>query len=166
MPEAELIYDQYKDLVFGYLIRLCHDRDLAEDLTQETFYAALKQWDTFEKRSETGTWLCSIARNQYFLLLRKAGRQRKMLEKQQTATAEEDFTEKLMDRITAFDAYKALHQLKEPYREILTLRLFSELGYREIGELFEKSEEWARVMCFRAKRMIVEKMREETTHES
>ena len=131
MPEAELIYDQYKDLVFGYLIRLCHDRDLAEDLTQETFYAALKQWDTFEKRSETGTWLCSIARNQYFLLLRKS-----------------------------------LHRLKEPYREILTLRLFSELGYREIGELFEKSEEWARVMCFRAKRMIVEKMREETTHES
>ena len=53
MPEAELIYDQYKDLVFGYLIRLCHDRDLAEDLTQETFYAALKQWDTFEKRSAT-----------------------------------------------------------------------------------------------------------------
>ena len=84
-----------------------------------------------------------------------------MLEKQQAVTAEEDFTEKLMNRITAFDAYKALHRLKEPYREILTLRLFSELGYREIGELFEKSEEWARVMCFRAKRMVVDKMREE-----
>ncbi len=166
MPETELIYDQYKDLVFGYLIRLCHDRDLAEDLTQETFYIALKQWGTFEKRSEAGTWLCAIARNQYYLLLRKVRRQRKTLEKQRNVVIEEDFTEKLMDRITAFDAYKALHQLQEPYREILTLRLFSELGYREIGELFEKSEEWARVMCFRAKRMIMEKMREETTHDS
>lgn len=165
MPETELIYDQYKDLVFGYLIRLCHDRDLAEDLTQETFYVALKQWSTFEKRSETGTWLCAIARNQYFLLLRKVRKQRKLLEKQRNLVIEEDFTEKLMDRITAFDAYKALHQLKEPHREILTLRLFSELGYREIGELFEKSGEWARIMCFRAKRMIMEKMREETKHE-
>ena len=82
LPEAEVIYDQYKDLVFGYLIRLCHNRDLAEDLTQETFYAAIRQWDTFRKQSNTGTWLCSIARNQYYLLLRKADKQRKLLEKQ------------------------------------------------------------------------------------
>ena len=165
MPEAEVIYDQYKDLVFGYLIRLCHNRDLAEDLTQETFYAAIRQWDTFRKQSNTGTWLCSIARNQYYLLLRKADKQRKLLEKQQAEAAEEDFTEKLMDRITAFDAYKILHRLKEPYREILTMRLFSELSFREIGDLFEKTEDWARVMCFRAKRMIVEQMKEETKNE-
>ena len=151
MPEAEVIYDQYKDLVFGYLIRLCRNRDLAEDLTQETFYAAIRQWDTFRKDSDTGTWLCSIARNQYYLLLRKADKQRKLLEKQQAEAAEDDFTEKLMDRITAFDAYKILHRLKEPYREI--------------GELFERSEDWARVMCFRAKRMIVEQMKEETKNE-
>ena len=165
MPEAEVIYDQYKDLVFGYLIRLCHNRDLAEDLTQETFYAAIRQWDTFRKQSNTGTWLCSIARNQYYLLLRKADKQRKLLEKQQAEAAEEDFTEKLMDRIMAFDAYKILHRLKEPYREILTMRLFSELSFREIGDLFEKSEDWARVMCVRAKRMIVEQMKEETKNE-
>ena len=165
MPEAEVIYDQYKDLVFGYLIRLCRNRDLAEDLTQETFYAAIRQWDTFRKDSDTGTWLCSIARNQYYLLLRKADKQRKLLEKQQAEAAEDDFTEKLMDRITAFDAYKIRHRLKEPYREILTMRLFSELGYREIGELFERSEDWARVRCFRAKRMIVEQMKEETKNE-
>ena len=70
-----------------------------------------------------------------------------------------------MDRITAFDAYTILHRLKEPYREILTMRLFSELSFREIGDLFEKTEDWARVMCFRAKRMIVEQMKEETKNE-
>lgn len=51
MLDAEEAYQQYRDMVYGYLIRLCRDRDLAEELTQETFYQAMKNWKRYEGKS-------------------------------------------------------------------------------------------------------------------
>ena len=48
MLDAEEAYQQYRDMVYGYLIRLCRNRDLAEELTQETFYQAMKNWKRYE----------------------------------------------------------------------------------------------------------------------
>ena len=72
MLDAEAVYQQYRDMVYGYLFRLCQNHDLAEELTQETFFQALKRWNKFQGKSDIGTWLCSIARNQYYLLFRKS----------------------------------------------------------------------------------------------
>lgn len=71
MLDAEEAYQQYRDMVYGYLIRLCRDRDLAEELTQETFYQAMKNWKRYEGKSSVGTWLCAIARNQFLRIMRK-----------------------------------------------------------------------------------------------
>ena len=53
---------------------------------------------------------------------------------------------------------KILHDLQEPYKEVFMLRVMGEVSYRDIGQLFSKSESWARVTYYRAKKMIVEKM--------
>ena len=151
MPEAEVIYDQYKDLVFGYLIRLCRNRDLAEDLTQETFYAAIRQWDTFRKDSDTGTWLCSIARNQYCLALRKPA---PLSLETAPEPASPDFSDAVANRSLAMSAYRALHRLPEPYREVFSLRTFCDLSHKDVAELFGKSESWARVTFYRAKQKL------------
>ena len=71
MLDAEEAYQQYRDMVYGYLIRLCRDRDLAEELTQETFYQAMKNLKRYEGKSSVGTWLCAIARNQFLRIMRK-----------------------------------------------------------------------------------------------
>ena len=71
MLDAEEAYQQYRDMVYGYLIRLCRDRDLAEELTQETFYQAMKNWKRYEGKSSVGTWLCAIARNQFLRIMRR-----------------------------------------------------------------------------------------------
>ena len=44
-----------------------------------------------------------------------------------------------------------LHNLNEPYKEVFTLRMFGELPYSQIGELFEKTDSWARLIFYRAK---------------
>lgn len=158
MSDPETAYRQYRDIVYGYLVRLCHDRDLAEELTQETFYQAVKRWKKYEGKSKISTWLCGIARNQFLLVMRK-----------QPATSLDDvpepsvpdFSEMVADRSMAMNAYKALHRLPEPYREVFTLRTFCEISCKEIAELFGKSDSWARVTVYRAKQMLMDAMKGE-----
>ena len=78
---------------------------------------------------------------------------------------EPDFSEAIIHRGLAIDAYKALHHLPEPYREVFTLRIFSDLNYREIAEVFGKSESWARVTCYRAKHMLQDALKGANSHE-
>ena len=162
MLDAEAVYRQYRDMVYGYLFRLCQNHDLAEELTQETFFQALKRWNKFQGKSDIGTWLCSIARNQYYLLFRKSKEEPFTIIDQEP---EPDFSEAIIHRGLAIDAYKALHHLSEPYREVFTLRTFSDLNYREIAEVFGKSESWARVICYRAKRMLQDALKGANSHE-
>ena len=157
MPDAGIVYQQYRDMVYGYLFRLCQNHDLAEELTQETFYQALKKWNAFRGQSDIGTWLCSIARNQYYQLFRKKKEQPAEDPDRETAP---DFAEMVINRGMAMDAYKALHHLPEPYREVFSLRTFSDLNYREISEVFGKTESWARVTFYRAKAALRKELTE------
>ena len=162
MPDAEAVYQQYRDRVYGYLFRMCRNHDLAEEFTQETFYQALKQWDRFEGRSDIGTWLCAIARRQYFMILRKPVPEPV---EDLPDPASPDFAESVANRSIALNAYKALHCLQEPYREVFTLRLFSELSFREIAEVFGKTESWARVTSYRAKQMLADALKGDIQNE-
>lgn len=159
MLEAEAVYRQYWDLIYGYLLRLCRDGDLAQELTQETFFQALKKQNQFRGDSGIGTWLCAIAKNQYYSALRK----RKTLSLDDAPErAGPDFSDGVADHSLAMSAYKALHHLAEPYREVFTLRTFCELGHRDIAELFGKSESWARVTYYRAKQMLAVQLKGES----
>ena len=62
MARFEDAYEQYEALVRGFLTRLCGNRHLAEDLTQETFYQAMRHWNDFRGESSLSTWLCTIAK--------------------------------------------------------------------------------------------------------
>ena len=63
MPEAEEIYQKYAKTVYRYLLSLTNDEDLAEELTQETFYQAIRSSDRFDGSCKLTTWLCAIAKN-------------------------------------------------------------------------------------------------------
>ena len=69
-----------------------------------------------------------------------------------------DLLQNFSDKETAFQVHKVLHRLAEPYKEVFSLRVFGELSFSDISDLFGKSESWARVTYYRAKKMIVEKM--------
>ena len=155
MLDAEAVYQEYRDLVFGYLFRLCRDSDLAQELTQETFYQALKKQNQFRGNSSIGTWLCAIARNQYYSVLRKP---RTLSLDDAAEQAVPDFADFVANHSLAMSAYKALHHLSDPYREVFTLRIFCDLNYRDIAELFGKSESWARVTYYRAKQMLADQL--------
>ena len=141
----------------AYLTRLSGSRELAEELTQETFYQAVKNIDRFDGRCSVNTWLCSIARHLYIDTLRK----RKPVDPlPEEVPSPDDFAETLVRKDQAMIAHRYLHSLEEPYREVFTLRTFCDLSHPQIAELFKKSEAWSRVTYYRARRMLQEAMKE------
>lgn len=162
MPSPEEIYGEYRDMVQKYLFRLCQNAALAEELTQETFYQALRTWHKFEGKSSVGTYLCGIAKRLYWATLRKA----EPLPLQETASPPQpDFVDALIRRDQAMTAHRLLHALPEPYREVFTLRTFCDMSHAQIAEVFHKSESWARVTYYRARQMLQTAMKEENHHD-
>lgn len=160
MEESKTFFEKYYKDVFRFLRGLSANEDLAEELTQETFYRAWKSRDTYKGNADVRVWLCSIAKNLYYTHYKKQ-KSIVVTEVYEDYEAEEkSFVEIIADRETAHEIHRILHDLREPYKEIFSLRIFGELSFREIGELFEKSEHWACVTYHRAREMIVSGMAE------
>ena len=156
----EELYRTYFDIVYRYIRSVSQDGSLAEEVTQETFFKALKKADQFRGDCDVRVWLCQIAKNTLYDHLTKQKKQLlgdEKLEKTESAGGEL-LEEKLAQRSQAMEIHKVLHRLSEPYKEVFSLRTFGELTFREIGMLFGKSENWARVTYYRARVKIREEL--------
>ncbi len=150
MGDFETLYVQYFTDVYKYVLSLCRSESEAEELTQETFFKALQNIDRFQGQCKVYVWLCQIAKNSYFSSLKK----RKRCVPQEEAPEQIAPGEPEQDYLTgeiAFEAQQALHRLGEPYKEVLLLRIFGELPFSRIGQLFGKTESWARVTYHRGR---------------
>ncbi|QWG36496.1 MULTISPECIES: RNA polymerase sigma factor [Bacillus cereus group] len=159
MTEFERIYSKYFRDVYSFVLSLSRNEKIAEEITQETFFKALKSIDNFNGHCKINVWLCQIAKNTYFTYLNK---QKRFDTKDITEQASESSIEEmLLNKEKTFLVHKVLHALDEPYKEVFTLRVFGELSFKQISQLFEKTESWARVTFYRAKHKIQDLLREE-----
>lgn len=156
MTDFDEIYTLYFKDVYKYALSLAKNESLAEEITQETFFKALKSIGGFDGKCRLYVWLCQIAKNTYFSLLQK--------EKRRHAFSLE-FTESdanlelgFLRKESALEIHRALHRMDEPYKEVFSLRTFGELSFAQIAELFDKTESWARVTYYRAKLKIKEEL--------
>jgi len=158
VTEFREVYDKYFREVFRFALAITRDESLAEEITQETFYKALEKLDSFDGRCKISVWLCQIAKNTYISMRRK---EKYIVHDADTADIPDtDGLEAcLCERETVFSAHKILHHLEEPYKEVFSLRVFGELSFRQIAELFGKTEGWARVTYHRARLRIKEELR-------
>lgn len=152
------VYREYSRLVYGYLLSHCGDPSLAEELTQETFYQAVKGSQRFDGSCRISTWLVAIAKNQL-----KAYRRRHPPESELSqVTAESAAAEQeALSRLGSLELLRRLHALAEPAREVVYLRCFGALSFKEIGQVLDKSENWARVTFYRAKERLQKEMEED-----
>lgn len=162
MTDFEKVYKAYFMDVFRYLKKLTRDEHLAEEITSETFFKAMKSLHSFRGDCDIRVWLCQIAKNCYFSYLKK---HRKSIPIEyleaidfsgQTATVEES----IMEHSDALHIHTLLHNLAEPYKEVFMLRVFGELSFKQIGKIFGKTENWACVTYHRARTKIKESMEE------
>ena len=176
MESRAEIYKEYAELVFRFLLAKTGNESLSEELTQETFYQAIKSSDKFDDSCKVSTWLCAIAKNTLLSYIRKNHlyKSGEFSDVSYENLTEESFSQKRMGRATLnsekltvpspeetvletqdkVSIIKALHAVPEPYKEVLYLRIFGNLSFREIGEIMEKTENWARVTFYRGKEKL------------
>ena len=157
MKVTDEVYREYSQMVYKYLFSLTGDARVAEEVTQETFYQAVKSIGSFKGESSVSTWLIGIANNVLRGYFRKQKKQaEEELPKTEIAarggTATEDIVLRSMDTISLM---QAMHRLPEPYREVLHLRLTADLSFKEIGQIMERTENWARVTYYRGKEKLL-----------
>lgn len=151
MKSMEEIYQAHCQTVYRYLLSLTRDEQLAEELTQETFYQAVKSIHRFDGSCKMTTWLCSIAKHQLQVYHRKHPPQAELAERDLIASSPEGDVLSAAGRVQLL---QKLHNLEEPGREVMYLRLFGDLSFREIGQVLNKTENWARVTYYRAKERL------------
>ena len=156
--DFEKIYAKYYQSVYRYLLTLTKNSSIAEEITQETFYKALININKYNSNYQMLTWLCNIAKNTYFSFYKKNKNISKLDNDIKDNT--EDIITKIIDSDTNKELLKIIHKLEEPYKEVFTLRIYCDLSFREIGDLFNKTESWARVTFYRSKIKIKERLNE------
>lgn len=151
MSAMDEIYGEHSKTICRYLLSLTHNADLAEELTQETFYQAVKSIDRYDGSCKMTTWLCAIAKNCLAAYRRKHPQTEELGEQGGTAASAE--TEALSS-VGQVELMRRLHGLNGEVREVMYLRLLGELSFREIGDILSRTENWARVTYYRGKEKL------------
>jgi RNA polymerase sigma-70 factor (ECF subfamily) len=159
-PEFERIYLEHFGAVHQYILKLCRDTRTADEITSDTFFKAMRAIDQFDGKCDVRSWLCQIAKNSYFSYLKEGKRTVTLDSVSEQADAGSELEERIGDAEASIRILKALHTMQEPYKEVFTLRVFGELSFKQIAEIFGKTENWACVTYHRAKSKIQTLMEE------
>ena len=159
MQEFEELYKVHYPQVYKYILKLCQDEILAEEITQETFFKVLKSADSFKGQCKFSVWMCQIAKNTFYSYLKKNKRLADFPIETLTIENDENLESMAADRDMAVKIHEILHFIEEPYREVFWMRTFGELSFAEIADIHKKSESWARVTYHRAKMKIKEELK-------
>ncbi len=164
--EFEELYNTYFKDVYRYVLRLSGDAHVAEEVTSDTFLKALKAIHKFRGDCEVRVWLCQIAKNCFYSYVKSRGKTETIdtAELLQFADPEMSEEERLARQETAKALQDLLHQLPEPYKEVFMWRTYAELSFKQIGQMFGKTDNWACVTYHRAGTML-RKGLEESEHE-
>lgn len=155
MLDFEVVFQKNNLFVFRFLMKLCGDVSLAEELTQETFFRAYMNIAALRNEDKVTVWLCQIAKNTYFAWFNEQKRKQRvsqLISEDSTPDIAELFEEKEL----AGRAFSVLDSLEELYKEVFMLSVFGGLSLKDISAMFGKSESWARVTYYRAKQKIME----------
>ena len=158
MLDMDAAYKDYANYVFKFLMTLCMEENTAEELTQETFYQAVRTANKYDGSCKISTWLCQIAKHLWYQEL--ARRQRKSA----VPLADLNGEARVSDALTLEQAFsvkdekmalfRKVHLLSDIEKEVVLLRLTGAFSFKEIGDIVEKTENWARVTFYRAKQKI------------
>ena len=155
MLDFEMVFRNNNQFIFRFLMKLCGDVSLAEELTQETFFRAYMNISALRNEEKVAVWLCQIAKNTYFAWFNEQKRKQPISQPISTDSTP-DIAELFEEKELAGRAFSVLNALEEPYKEVFMISVFGGLSLKDISAMFGKSESWARVTYYRAKQIIME----------
>ena len=162
MTDFEQLYNTYFNDVYLYIRRLSGNEHIAEEITSETFFKALKSIDSFRGDCEIRVWLCQIAKNSFYTYIKKNSKIQNVEETELINLPDNNnnAADEVTSKLQAFEIQKVLHEIDEPYREVFMWRVYAELSFKEIAGIFNKNENWACVTYHRARNQIKKRLEE------
>jgi RNA polymerase sigma-70 factor (ECF subfamily) len=142
------LYRLYVEQVFRYLYSRTGNVHEAEDITAQTFLAALESFDRFRQEEHFASWLFAIARNKmmdYF-------RQRKhtaSFDEVEEVCVEGDLLNKVIQSEQTAALSKLIQELPEAERELLRLRFLAEMSFPEIAHFLHRNEDAVKKTTYR-----------------
>lgn len=152
--EMARIYEENVKYVYKYLFCLTKDQNLTDELTQETFYQAMKGIGSFRGECKISVWLCQIGKRLWYKELNKKKQQFVSFDEVEEYSSKDHMENQYFESVNKVELFKMLRQLDEITREVIYLRLTGELSFAEIGEILGRSESWARVTFYRGKQKL------------
>ena len=134
MVDLDAVYREHSASVYRFLLAKAGSSQLAEELTQETFYQAVKSIDRFDGSCEITTFLFGIAKNVWYNAYRKGMKATVPLEETEPIAVPSAETD-VLARMGREEIISAVHRIPEPGREVLYLRLLGSLSFAEIGAI-------------------------------
>lgn len=158
MTDFEKLFNEKRELVFRYLLKMTRNVSLSEELTQETFFRAYMNYSSLRNKDRASVWLCQIAKNTYFAWYNEQ-KKKDSFDDIDIAGIEIGVEDVFIQKELSHEAMLCLHELEEPYKEVFMLSVFGGFSLKDISSIFGKSESWARVTFYRAKQKILENLR-------
>lgn len=158
MTDFEKLFNENREFIFKYLMKMTRDITLSEELTQETFFRAYMNYASLKNKEKASAWLCQIAKNTYFAWYNEQ-KKKDSLDDLEVASCYVSIEDAFIQKELSQKALICLHELEEPYKEVFMLSVFGGFSLKDISSIFGKSESWARVTFYRAKQKLLERMR-------
>ncbi len=157
------LLDSFWNIVYGFQLKRTQNENDAEDITIQTFSKAFDKISTYNDKYEFQTWLITISKNIHIDLIRK---QRSTISGQTNSSEEDDYHSIIDDSPSAEDKLiteqnlakllRDIKKLKPHYQEVINLRYFQELSYKEISEQLDEPMNNVKVKLLRAKKLLAE----------
>ena len=158
MTDFEKLFNENREFIFKYLMKMTRVITLSEELTQETFFRAYMNYPSLRNKEKASVWLCQIAKNTYFAWYNQH-KKTDTLDLYEAIIDGKNIEDMFIQKELSQKALICLHELEEPYKEDFMLSVFGGFSLKDISSIFRKSESWARVTFYRAKQKLLERMR-------
>lgn len=155
------IYKENAKIVYSFLFSYTQDAMLSEELTQETFLKAIKSIHRYNGKCKISVWLCQIAKHLLFQEWGKRGKIKNVSYDENLDIRLDSTEDIVISNENKKRIYKIIQSIDNPYKEVLYLRLTGDLSFKEIGEILERSENWARVTYYRGKSKVIRRLNDE-----
>lgn len=158
MLDVEKIYSLYFSQVYYFIFGISKNEEIAKDIAGETFFKLIEKADDFRNEASIKTYLFTIAKNLYFTHLRK-NKKKLNLENIEEFSLDEDIEEKVIRNQEYLRIIKEIETFDEPVKGVLIMRLFYDLSFKSIGEFYGKTDNWACVSFYRARKKLAERIK-------
>ena len=154
------IYSKYSSIIYKYLLGLTKNKELAEELLQETFYSAILHYDKLKNDNDKIlNWLYIIAKNKWKDYLKKKNKI-KQIPLDENLIEEYSYENEVELNDEKKRLYEKINKLNPISKKVILMKINTELTFKEIGEILGKNESWAKTIYYRANNKLREEMKD------